>query len=509
MKWTLWAGRVWRWASTAIEIVKVVRKKDGDAAKVGPVKPLVLACLCVAGVAAAQTDPRTLPLVQAGDFSALPSLSLPSAWQWGQHALTVNGDLLTVACNDGGVGAVRLPAMDIVTPCTAVNPSRVKPGEVNGYGIGGLVRWNGSLIMSAYSAYNNGGDEPYTHVSAADVAGLASGTLWKVGGVRPGMVSGPMGIVPPEWRALLGGPLLAAQCCISIVSRSSRGPSVAAVDPASPAGARWLVGYPDAHQTLGTFEQNPPAPYYGASDTLGAVFIVPGTRSLLFVTRHGAKNCYGTGAQCGDPLNGNQATHGYPYTMQVVAYDLATVLAAANPWDAQPYAKWELPGVGTAGFNATRGGFYDDASRTLYVSEFDPNNGNTTLRRFAVGAAVPPPQNPPVDCAGTWGTTWIRQPNSESACSQTGSRTFIESRLFTVSTSPANGGAACPASPESRTSTEACTPPVVTVQYSCWVTSVLASYADGDAKRQIRCETNGPIPDLPNGTTFTVSVPKK
>lgn len=468
---------------------------------------MTMMALLLATSAAAQTDPRTLPLVQAGDFSALPSLHLPASWQWGQHALTVEGDLMTVACNDGGVGVVRLPAMDIVTPCTAVNPSRVKPGEVNGYGIGGLIRWNGSLIMSAYSSYNNGADEPYTHVSAADVAGLASGTLWKVGGVRPAMVSGPLGVVPPEWRALLGGPLLAAQCCISIVSRSSRGPSVAAVDPASPAGAKWLVGYPDAHQTLGTFEQNPPAPYYGASDLLGAVFIVPGTRSLLFVTRHGSKNCYGTGAQCGDPLNGNQATHGYPYGLIVVAYDLAAVLSAPNPWDVQPYAKWDLPGVGTAGFNATRGGFYDHATRTLYVSEFDPNNGSTQVRRFQIGTTPPPPPTP-VACDGSW-SIWIPQSGSWSACSAAGSRTFIESRLFTVSTSPANGGAACPASPESRTSTEACTPPVVTVQYQCWVTSVLASYADGDAKRQIRCETNGPITSLPNGTTFTVSVPKK
>jgi len=360
---------------------------------VGAMLVLLLAVI----TASAQPDPRTLPLVQASDFAALPSLNLPASWQWGQHALTVDGDLLTVACNDSGVGVLRLPALDVVTPCTPVNPSRVKPGEVNGYGIGGLIRLNGALIMSAYSSYNNGGDEPSTHVTAADVAGLATGTLWKAGQTRPGMVSGPMGHVPAEWRALLGGPLLVAQCCISIVSRSSRGPSVAVVDPATPSTSKWLVGYPEGHATLGTFEQDPPAPYYGASDTLGAVFIVPGTRSLLFVTRHGARACYGTGAQCGDPLNPNQATHGYPYHLQIVAYDLAAVLAAANPWDATPYAAWDLPGVGTAGFNATRGGFYDAASRTLYVSEFDPNNGTTLVRRFAVGPSAPPPIDPCTD----------------------------------------------------------------------------------------------------------------
>lgn len=76
------------------------------------------------------------------------------------------------------------------------------------------------------------------------------------------------------------------------------------------------------------------------------------------------------------------------------------------------------------------------------------------------GSAPPPPPPPtPVDCAGTWGA-WTRQQGSETAC-VAGSRTFIESRLFTVTQPPANGGAACPASPESRTSTEPCAMPPV------------------------------------------------
>lgn len=463
-------------------------------------------CLLLAVTVSAQTDPRTLPLVQAGDMTARGSFNLP--WPWGQHALTVDGDLMTVACHDDSVGVVRIPASgtaSIVTPCTNVNPGRVKPGEVNGYGIGGLITVGSSLVMSAYSFYNNGGPEPYTHVTAPNVAGLATGTLWKAGTTAPGMVSGPMGHVPPEWRALLGGPVLAAQCCISIVSRSSYGPSVAVVDPANPSTSKWLVGYPDAHQALGTFDANPPGPYYGASDLLGAVFIPAGTRSLLFVMRHGEKACYGTGASCGDPLNANQATHGYPYHLRIVAYDLAAVLAAANPWDARPYAAWDLPGTTTTELNATRGGFFDQATRTLYVSEFDPNNGAPRVRVFSVaGVSQPPPPPPPPPCDGTWGA-WTRQANSESACSASGQRTFIESRLFTVTTS----GPGCPASPESRTSTEACNPPVVMEAFTCWVTSAPAGYADGDVRRYIRCDTNGPTASLPNGATFTVSVPKK
>jgi len=128
--------------------------------------------------------------------------------------------------------------------------------------------------------------------------------------------------------------------------------------------------------------------------------------------------------------------------------------------------------------------------------------------RASCSAPPPPPPPPvPVDCAGTWGA-WSRVAGSESACTATGTRTFSESRLFTVVTPASNGGAACPVSPESRTSTEACVPPVQTVTYTCWVTGTPTNYADGDVRRTVRCDTNGPVSTLPTGTTFTVTVPR-
>lgn len=74
--------------------------------------------------------------------------------------------------------------------------------------------------------------------------------------------------------------------------------------------------------------------------------------------------------------------------------------------------------------------------------------------------SVPPPPPAPVDCAGTWGV-YQRIAGSESACSDSGTRTYQTERLFTVIASPANGGRACPASPERQTPdpTERCTPP--------------------------------------------------
>jgi len=84
----------------------------------------------------------------------------------------------------------------------------------------------------------------------------------------------------------------------------------------------------------------------------------------------------------------------------------------------------------------------------------------TANERIAVtGNAAPPPPPPPtpVDCAGTWGP-WERVAGSESECAG-GTRTYQERRVFTVTQAPANGGAACPLSPETRTATEACADP--------------------------------------------------
>lgn len=55
----------------------------------------------------------------------------------------------------------------------------------------------------------------------------------------------------------------------------------------------------------------------------------------------------------------------------------------------------------------------------------------------------------------------------------------------------------------------AVTPPVSSITYTCAVTGTPSSYADGDVRRTVRCDTNGPVTSLPVGATFTVTVPRK
>lgn len=71
------------------------------------------------------------------------------------------------------------------------------------------------------------------------------------------------------------------------------------------------------------------------------------------------------------------------------------------------------------------------------------------------GAPVPPPA--PVDCAVTWGEWTSGAWNACDATTLTQSRT--ETRIATVTQQPANGGKACPALTEMRTSSQPCTVP--------------------------------------------------
>lgn len=344
---------------------------------------LALLALLAPGDLRAQPDPRTLPRVQQTDWVKRGTFTLPEGWHWGEHPMAVNGDLLIVGCHITSLGVVRIPALGgtaaIVEPCTEVPVARVKPSDPNGHRVGGVLWWNGRLLVSGYAYYNNGDDEAGTHFVGESVQSLTGPTM--LGKERPGFVSGYMGFVPPEWRALLGGAALAGQCCIPIISRTSLGPSASVFDPdtvgrTKTAPATWLLGYPIDRPTLGVWEASPPGRYYGGSDQMGAVVFPAGTRSVLFVGRHGSAFCYGTGEECGDPTDSEKGNHGHPYESRMTAYDandlLAVKLRRKRPWDVRPYASWPLPDMPTTNAaNLHRGGFYDPATRRLYLATSD------------------------------------------------------------------------------------------------------------------------------------------
>ena len=268
----------------------------------------------------------------------------------------------------------------------------INPRDPNKKVIGGTLPWGDQLLVSAYSYYDGEGSQVLSHfVRSQDLSDRSATGPMRIGSLGAGVYSGYMGVVPPEWQEKLGGPALAGNAGISVISRSSYGPAVFAFDPdrLTPSGAQPLVYYPESQQALGRWDDA--NEYYGGSDTIRGVAMVPGTLTVLFFGRHGETFCYGTGTSdkdlasrrpehgdpfCYDPMDSSKGVHGYPYSAYVWAYDandLAAVRAGRRqPWSVKPYAVFTLPDMPASVGGAT----IDPATGRIYVSGMF---GNRTL----------------------------------------------------------------------------------------------------------------------------------
>lgn len=374
--------RRWRWASLAVAIVA------GLVATQAQTPPPV--------------SPTSLPLLDGLDMHYLGSIRLPDRdakdvpMTYGGHAMgmAADGKSLYYSCvYGGGIARVSLPepggTATLLESCTGLKTlGQLDPDDPNPKRIGGVLAWHGRLILSGYATYDAGGMVSKSHwvgTSAADAEGP-----FTVGDGRAGLVGGYMTVIPEQWRALLGGPAFTGLCCVSIISRSSYGPTVSVFDPddlgtKKKVPAKMLLGYPDEHQGLGPYDY--PNRYWSSVVVIGGVGFPSGTRSVLFVGRHGSSYCYGEGTAdptmhmakhprggvwCYDPTNADKGPHGYPYRHQVWAYDANDLLAVKQgkraPWDVKPYAAWPLPEmVGGTGDAWMSGAVYDPATRRFYV----------------------------------------------------------------------------------------------------------------------------------------------
>ncbi len=240
--------------------------------------------------------------------------------------------------------------------------------------IGGQLVYNGQLYVTPYVYY---GDTAVKSHWRRTPGGALQGPF-AVGPLGADFYSGYMGLVPQEWQSALGGPVLNGQCCLSIISRTSYGPSVSALDPeqlgSATLRASTLLAYPSSHKTLGDWgTPGPNISFNGASQIKGVVFPV-GTSSVLFFGRHGlGPYCYGEGSVCGDPEDENKGDHAYPYAYYVWAYDahdLAAVHAGTKqPWDVRPYAVWPLSLPVPSRIHRLGGVAYDPGTGRLFISQ--------------------------------------------------------------------------------------------------------------------------------------------
>jgi hypothetical protein len=366
-------------------------------------------------------SPQALPLVQSGNLVYMGSFALPTSdgvdstnthsLAYGGYALGIGlNQTLYVGCHDYSdrLAQVTTPAFgetaEIVTPCTEIpNLKGVDPSSGEGFSLGGSLVWNNRLLVSAFSFYDASGDAVASHFVGQPSLTSLSGPV-RLMGTTPGVVGGYMGIIPNEWRSLLGGPALTGLCCISIISRSSYGPSVSVFDP-DHVGTQTTV---NSKMLLGYTSSNPLAPWngtnsvYNGSTQIGGFAFPAGTRSVLFFGRHGDPFCYGTGAECNDPVDSSKGNHAYPYRHQVWAYDANHLLdvkeGRKESWEVRPYAVWTLPEMSSDGTASMRSAVYDHSTRRVYITTRYNTSPRVHVYQITTAVLQPPPA--PVEVCG-------------------------------------------------------------------------------------------------------------
>jgi hypothetical protein len=266
--------------------------------------------------------------------------------------------------------------------------------------IGGLLIYKQLLISTSRLDYDaehvqNRSLRKSHYVSGLDlrISDDARGPL-QVGQVKANYVSGYMGHIPQAWQAMFGGmKALTGWCCgPSIIDRTSYGPAVSAFNPedlgvVDPAPTIPLLYYDSDHTTLGEWSSTKANAVYGMATEIHGVVFVDGTRSVLFVGRHGlGAPCYGRTTQnpaligtvdrngvriCAIGPDGPYGMHAAPYRYQVWAYDALDLVkvkeGTLKPWQPRPYAVWELP-VPTEGAGvAPRGVAYNPSTGQIFV----------------------------------------------------------------------------------------------------------------------------------------------
>lgn len=354
----------------------------------------------------AAADPTTAHRVQPSDFVYLGAFRLPEGdrvgcdYGTGAHCLTYgglfglgpNGATLYVRGHAwvGGVAEVSIPpTLTLASTATVLQDVHdvadgveVDPGEVNGQGpFAGLV-YNNRLIVSGSTYYDADGTQTLTHgVSGLDLSQPHDFNGWyrfdPALAANPRSIGGYLTTVPPEWRALLGGPALAGNCCLSIISNSSAGPAVTVFDPDTIGVTAVLTGTTLLYYTLAhpLEPENTQNVYFNLATKMGGVAFPAGTRSVLFIGRQGTgPYCYGIGGdgECFDPCDSSKGTHAYPYRHQVWAYDandlLAVKIGAKQPWEIRPYAIWALTDMEPGTCAQISGAVYDPTASRLYVA---------------------------------------------------------------------------------------------------------------------------------------------
>ncbi len=230
----------------------------------------------------------------------------------------------------------------------------------------------------------------------------------------PRAVGGFMTPIPAEWQSSLGGPALTGECCISIISTTSSGPSATVFDPntvgsANPIKGTTVLYYPLSNAVCGSVgceaTQNS---IFNLTTRVGGMAFPPGTRTVMFVGATGVgPYCYGTALACGNDtaMPDVKGPHAQPYQYQIWAYDANDLVAVKNGSKAsyapKPYGIWVLTEMLNSGNPNIAGAGYDPQTGLLFITQDYGANPRVEVYKVSgatltSGSGVPSPTpNPP------------------------------------------------------------------------------------------------------------------
>src|SRR5262249_22999946 len=201
------------------------------------------------------------------------------------------------------------------------------PGSTGGENetqLAGSLFWNNRLIITKRNRYSTGGYNAL-NVGTSSITGFSSMLQFQG---QDGHFIGYMGVIPPEWRSSFGGPCFIGNSAMSIISVCSQGPTFYVFNPDT-------VGVTSPVPNLGTCMAYPYPQYlanpnsannlFTRADFTGGMIFPDGTRSVLYVHRHG----YGSPTyKQADGCWGGTGEGAAPYRRQVTAFDANDLLAA-------------------------------------------------------------------------------------------------------------------------------------------------------------------------------------
>jgi hypothetical protein len=288
----------------------------------------------------------------------------------------------------------------------------------NGVKTGGFLVYGNKLIGTSYSYYD---PEPYYAVRSHYTSGLTLSTtgdfsgmyelsglpLTKEGTNGASFASGWMAEIPSAYQSFLGKTHLTGNGALNKINRTSWGPSAFAVNLGQlgstvPLPATPLMYYTEVHPSIGKWDSTAGTyqTVWNGAGHIGGMIWPPGSRSILYFGMVGTgAHCYGTGADCGDPLNQYQGTHAYPYVFRVWAYDANDFIAAKNgtknPWEVVTYSSWNFTSpYGVTDFSdlGSGGVAYDPGTKHLFIAQPRVDGDRPVINVYSVNVdSTPPP----------------------------------------------------------------------------------------------------------------------